>query len=72
MDTCISGWAMQNREAAVVEDVACDPRIPRSVYETTFVRSLVMVPIRSEDPVGAIGVYMFAGAQPRARPKRAR
>jgi PAS domain S-box-containing protein len=54
---CISGWAMEHRQAAVVEDVFADPRIPVEVYETTFVRSLLMVPIRMTDPLGAIGAY---------------
>lgn len=57
LGSCISGWAMLNREAAVVEDIADDPRVPAAEYEATFVRSLVMVPIRADDPVGAIGVY---------------
>src|SRR5262249_27757171 len=34
-----------------------DPRIPLSAYEPTFVRSLVMVPIRASRPIGAIGNY---------------
>jgi signal transduction histidine kinase/DNA-binding response OmpR family regulator len=57
MSACVSGWVMMNREAAVIEDISADPRIPRDVYEPTFVRSLVMVPIRGQDPIGAIGSY---------------
>jgi hypothetical protein len=57
MHSCISGWAMTNRQPAVVEDVFADQRIPVSVYEPTFVRSVAMVPIRSLEPVGAIGNY---------------
>lgn len=64
LGACISGWAMAHGKAAVVEDITRDPRIPREEYEATFVRSLVMVPIRADDPVGAIGVYW-------ARPRRA-
>jgi signal transduction histidine kinase len=55
--TCVSGWVMQNRCAAVIEDVMVDPRIPIAVYAPTFVKSLVMVPIRSAAPIGAIGTY---------------
>src|SRR5689334_3740880 len=55
--SCISGWAMMHRQPAVVEDIFRDPRIPVSAYEPTFVRSVVMVPIRSADPIGAIGTY---------------
>lgn len=54
---CISGWAMVQRESVGIEDVYADPRIPVDAYRPTFVRSLAMVPIRREDPVGAIGVY---------------
>lgn len=57
MGSCISGWAMIHRQPAVVEDIFTDPRIPVSAYEPTFVRSVVMVPIRALDPIGAIGTY---------------
>jgi hypothetical protein len=57
LDTCISGWAMLQREAAVVPDIYADPRIPHDAYRPTFVKSLVMVPIRGESPIGAIGNY---------------
>jgi signal transduction histidine kinase/CheY-like chemotaxis protein len=57
METCISGWAMLNREAAVIPDIYLDPRIPHDAYRPTFVKSLVMVPIRAEAPIGAIGNY---------------
>lgn len=57
MTACISGWAMLHRSPAVVPDIFRDPRIPVDAYEPTFVRSLVMVPIREDDPIGAIGVY---------------
>jgi GAF domain-containing protein len=54
---CISGWAMLNDEVAVVPDIERDDRVPIEAYRPTFVRSLVMVPIGHERPVGAIGVY---------------
>ncbi|WP_291523226.1 ATP-binding protein [Acidithiobacillus sp.] len=57
MSACISGWAMLNRQAAVIEDIYADPRIPADAYRPTFVKSLAMVPIRTIDPVGAIGNY---------------
>jgi diguanylate cyclase (GGDEF)-like protein len=55
--SCISGWSMLNRQVVTIEDVEADDRIPQDVYRPTFVTSLVMVPIRSIDPVGAIGSY---------------
>ena len=57
MSACISGWSMLNREAAVIEDIYADPRVPHDAYRPTFVKSLAMVPIRSLDPIGAIGNY---------------
>lgn len=55
--TCISGWAMLHRQSVVIEDIYTDSRIPVDAYQPTFVKSLVMVPIRSIDPIGAIGTY---------------
>ncbi|HVP31663.1 MAG TPA: ATP-binding protein [Myxococcota bacterium] len=57
MSACISGWAMRNRQAVAIEDIYADPRIPVDAYRPTFVKSLAMVPIRSEEPIGAIGNY---------------
>lgn len=57
MEHCVSGWAMIHRQSLLVPDVFDDPRVPKECYEPTFVRSLVMVPIRTEKPIGAIGNY---------------
>jgi diguanylate cyclase (GGDEF)-like protein len=57
IETCISGWAMLNRQAAIIPDIYRDSRIPQNLYRPTFVKSLVMVPIRRLDPIGAIGNY---------------
>lgn len=54
---CIGGWSMRHREQVVIEDIYKDERIPYEAYHSTFVKSLVMVPIRSESPIGAIGNY---------------
>jgi light-regulated signal transduction histidine kinase (bacteriophytochrome) len=48
---------MLNRKAAAIEDIYLDPRIPHDAYRPTFVKSLVMTPIRTVAPIGAIGVY---------------
>jgi GAF domain-containing protein len=55
--TCISGWTMLNREPAAIDDIYVDARIPHEAYRPTFVKSLAMVPIRPDRPVGAIGAY---------------
>ncbi|MGZ4683820.1 MAG: GAF domain-containing protein [Acidimicrobiales bacterium] len=57
---CISGWTMLNGTVAVVADISEDDRIPLEVYRPTFVRSLVMVPVGADGPLGAfaaIGAY---------------
>lgn len=66
LSTCISGWAMLNKRPAVIPDIYVDPRIPHDAYRPTFVKSLVMVPIRSSDPIGSIGNYWASthAAQP--------
>lgn len=54
---CISGWVMDNRQAAVIDDIAVDERIPLSLYNQTFVKSLVMLPVRVQEPMASIGIY---------------
>jgi HD-GYP domain-containing protein (c-di-GMP phosphodiesterase class II) len=56
-ESCISGWAMRNRRPVAIEDIYADERIAHAAYRPTFVRSLVLVPIRRDDPIGAIGTY---------------
>lgn len=57
MHTCVSGWAMTHGQAVVIEDIYNDPRVPVEAYRLTFVKSLAMVPIRTQEPIGAIGNY---------------
>jgi len=64
LSTCVSGWTMLNRQPAVIKDIYQDARIVQDTYRPTFVKSLVMMPIRTLAPIGAIGVYW-------ARPHRA-
>jgi GAF domain-containing protein len=64
LETCISGWAMLNGRPAVIEDIYKDARIPHDAYRPTFVKSLVMVPIRRKNPIGAIGNYWARVRQP--------
>nr|BFE59588.1 hypothetical protein GCM10020063_041140 [Dactylosporangium thailandense] len=54
---CISGWSILNRQPAIVPDIQVDKRVPQEAYRPTFVKSLVIVPMRVEDPLGAIGAY---------------
>ncbi len=57
MEICISGWVMLNAKSTTIPDIYADPRIPAEAYRPTFVKSLAMVPIRREAPIGAIGNY---------------
>lgn len=57
MSACVSGWAMINKKWVSIEDIYLDNRIPIEAYRPTFVKSLAMVPIRTMEPVGAIGNY---------------
>ena len=58
MTACISGWCMLNGATAVIPDIYADPRIPHDAYRPTFVKSLVMTPVRAEAPLAAIGSYL--------------
>jgi len=57
VSACVSGWAMTHRRTVVIEDIYADPRVPVDAYRPTFVTGLAVVPIRAEDPLGAIGAY---------------
>ncbi|HEX7759470.1 MAG TPA: HWE histidine kinase domain-containing protein [Caulobacteraceae bacterium] len=67
MTECISGWTMLNGQTAVIPDIYADDRIPHDAYRPTFVKSLVMTPVRTrEEPVAAIGAYWADKRQPTA------
>lgn len=57
LSSCISGWAMLNDKTAVIPDIYLDERIPHDAYRATFVRSLIMAPVRADAAVAAIGAY---------------
>jgi signal transduction histidine kinase len=57
LDRCVSGWVIEHGEPLIIEDIYRDSRVPIELYKPTFVRSLMMVPIRTDRPIGAIGNY---------------
>jgi two-component sensor histidine kinase len=57
IEICISGWCMLHRAPTVVGDIYADPRIPIDAYRPTFVRSLAMAPVGSDEPIAALGAY---------------
>jgi signal transduction histidine kinase/CheY-like chemotaxis protein len=65
INSCIAGWAMLNRQTVAIEDIYADPRVPADMYRPTFVQSLAVVPIRRENPIGAIGAYWATKRKPR-------
>jgi signal transduction histidine kinase len=64
LSACISGWAMLHRETVVIPDIYEDARIPHDAYRPTFVKSLAMTPIRTEQPIGAVGAYWNSSKTP--------
>ena len=54
---CVEGWSMLNRRPVVIDDVYADDRVPHAAYRRTFVKAMLVVPIRNHGPIGAIGVY---------------
>ncbi|MGH2942271.1 MAG: GGDEF domain-containing protein [Solirubrobacteraceae bacterium] len=57
LEDCVTGWSMLHGEPAVVEDVFDDSRVPQEAYRPAFVKSLLVVPVRTGDPLGAIEIY---------------
>lgn len=57
VESCISGWSMLKKEQVTIPDIYKDERIPHDAYRPTFVKSLVMTPVRREEPIAAIGTY---------------
>lgn len=67
LESCISGYAMLNRELVAIEDIYQDARIPHDAYRPTFVKSLVVAPVRRQDPIAAIGTYWAVQRKPSKR-----
>lgn len=64
LESCVSGWTMLNKQVAIIPDIYQDERVPVEAYKPTFVKSLVMVPIRTLSPIGAIGNYWAQHHEP--------
>lgn len=57
LSECISGWVMLHGEPAVIPDIYADARIPHDLYRSTFVKSMVMMPVHAGAEEAAIGAY---------------
>jgi hypothetical protein len=64
LGTSVAGWAMQTRRPVVIEDLQADRRQPAEAAQPTFVSGTVAVPIRAEEPIGAIGCHWTARGAP--------
>lgn len=54
---CLDGWVMEHKFPAIIPDIHADPRTRLPLYESTFIASLVIVPLRSSQPVGTLGIF---------------
>lgn len=57
MSACVSGWCMNQGRTVAIPDITLDARIPQDAYRATFVKSLIMAPVRQDDPIAAVGAY---------------
>jgi signal transduction histidine kinase len=57
LNDCICGYSMIQKIPVIVPDIYNDSRIQTMHYSGTFVRSLMVVPVNSIAPLGAIGCY---------------
>jgi GAF domain-containing protein len=53
----IEDHAIENKQTLCIEDIYTDKRIDKEVYQSTFIRSLVVVPFHNNTSTGAIGIY---------------
>jgi len=49
LTSCVSGWVMLNRQSIIIPDIYADPRVLHEAYRPTFVKSMLMVPVRKTD-----------------------
>lgn len=64
VDSCLAGWSIRNRRPLVVTDVLADIRLPVAPFWSTPVTSLMVVPIRSKFPIGALSNYWIEPHSP--------
>lgn len=57
LQSCVSGWSMLHKKSVVIPDIYSDERVPVEAYRPTFVKTMVMVPVRQINPIAAIGNY---------------
>ncbi|MDP5017496.1 MAG: sensor domain-containing diguanylate cyclase [Dolichospermum sp.] len=53
----IAGWVILNSQPVIISDIYSDERIIHNFYQHTFVKSMVMVSLGIQKPIGTIGIY---------------
>jgi diguanylate cyclase (GGDEF)-like protein len=64
LEECLLGLAILERRPLVVPDVYRDSRVPEGLFRPGTVRALAVLPVRTDDPIAALGVYWGASHQP--------
>lgn len=57
INECLAGFAITQRRAVIIPDVAKADNVPQNLYMATFIESCAVFPVGLGDPVGAIGAY---------------
>ncbi len=70
LSSCVDGWVMLNKQSLSITDIYADDRVPRDFYKSTFVKSMLMVPIRRDSPIGAVGAYWARSHTPQKAEQR--
>lgn len=64
LNMCVSGWVILNNQSVIIPDIYSDARILPGFYKHTFIKSMAVLPIGMEQPIGAIGIYWSEIYQP--------
>ncbi|WP_101698244.1 HD domain-containing phosphohydrolase [Clostridium minihomine] len=57
IDTLVGELVLKERQPILISNMENDSRIPSKLSKNTFLKSLAMLPIRPQDPIGIIGCY---------------
>ncbi|HET9075815.1 MAG TPA: diguanylate cyclase [Acidimicrobiales bacterium] len=64
LGSCLSGWCMTHGRPVASADVRADGGLPVAQYRSGPVRSVLVVPVRTGDPIGAIAAYWLTPHRP--------
>ena len=49
----VTGWVMEHDQPVVLDDIS-DPRVSQTIYRTTYVKSMAVVPLGRPQPIGSL------------------